>query len=75
LRKNGVFAMQFSKPVGAEQIAHVPTRMDAKGGSVWRTPERMGELVAAAGGRVVRSVPRESSHEAAWAWHVVHIVR
>jgi SAM-dependent methyltransferase len=75
LRRNGVFAMQFSKPVGDEQIAHIPGRADAKGGSVWRTPERLEAIVNAAGGKVVRSVPKESSQERQWAWHVAHIMR
>jgi hypothetical protein len=75
LKQDGVFAMQFMKPAQEVQGKTPQTRGSAKGGGVFRTPEMIERMVRAAGGRVVRSVPKEQSQENRWAWQVVHIKR
>jgi SAM-dependent methyltransferase len=74
LKPSGIFAMQFSKPVG-NQILIAPNTESAMGGSVWRTPEKVHRMIEASGGRAARSVPKEFSDEKAWAWHVVHVAK
>jgi cyclopropane fatty-acyl-phospholipid synthase-like methyltransferase len=78
LRDKGVFAMQFLKPIDKRQEAIVTIdqpRSSQKGGSIFRTPEKVEQMVKAAGGTVLRSVAKESSIEQQWAWHVMHVGR
>jgi SAM-dependent methyltransferase len=72
LTSSGVFAIQFATGAAA---ALEQTSLQAKGGSIHRTPEQMERLVAQAGGLVALSEPREQFPEHRAGWHVMHVVR
>jgi SAM-dependent methyltransferase len=74
LKPDGLFAMQYADHKFGV-LSDQPQTMDmAKGGSICRQEDQMAALADQAGGRVVRSILRES-HDCGIIWRVAHIQR
>jgi SAM-dependent methyltransferase len=74
LKPDGLFAMQYADHKFGV-LPDQPQTLDmAKGGSICRQEDQMAALVDQAGGKVVRSILRES-HDCGIIWRVAHVRR